>query len=79
MDETKIYNQALEDITKRMITYYGNIDTTSGASVQYYVRQIHKDLIKMEKMQTNYENICARMASDQAGYNLWVKDMKTGM
>ncbi len=48
MDETKIYNQALEDITKRMITYYGNIDTTSGASVQYYVRQIHNDLKREE-------------------------------
>jgi hypothetical protein len=46
MDETQIYNQALEDITKRMITYYGNIDTTSGASVQYYVSQIKKDLTK---------------------------------
>jgi hypothetical protein len=44
MDETQIYNQALEDITKRMITYYGNIGTTSGASVQYYVMQIKKDL-----------------------------------
>lgn len=52
MDETKIYNQALEDITKRMITYYGNIDTTSGASVQYYVMQIKNDLTK----EKNYEN-----------------------
>jgi hypothetical protein len=46
MDETQIYNQALEDITKRMITYYGNIDTTSGASVQYYVSQIKKELTR---------------------------------
>lgn len=46
MDETQIYNQALEDITKRMITYYGNIDTTSGASVQYYVNQIKKELTR---------------------------------
>ena len=49
MDETQIYNQALEDITKRMMTYYGNIDTTSGASVQYYVNQIKKDLTKEHK------------------------------
>lgn len=49
MDETQIYNQALEDITKRMITYYGNIDTTSGASVQYYVNQIKKELTKEEE------------------------------
>ena len=48
MDETQIYNQALEDITKRMMTYYGNIDTTSGASVQYYVSQIHKELKRGE-------------------------------
>lgn len=46
MDEAQIYNQALEDITKRMITYYGNIDTTSGASVQYYVNQIKKELTR---------------------------------
>jgi hypothetical protein len=49
MDEAQIYNQALEDITKRMITYYGNIDTTSGASVQYYVNQIKKELTKEEE------------------------------
>lgn len=38
------YLQALEDITKRIITYYGNIDNTSGASVQFYVNQIYKEL-----------------------------------
>lgn len=47
MDQ-KTYNQALEDITKRILTYYGNIDTTSGAAVQYYVKQIKQDLKKEE-------------------------------
>jgi hypothetical protein len=48
MNEAEIYNQALEDLAKRVITYYGNIDTTQGISVQYYVNQVKKDLTKKE-------------------------------
>ena len=48
MNEAEIYNQALEDLAKRIITYYGNIDTTQGISVQYYVNQVKKDLTKKE-------------------------------
>ena len=48
MNEAEIYNQALEDLSKRIITYYGNIDTTQGISVQYYVNQVKKDLTKKE-------------------------------
>ena len=45
-DFQKGYNQALEDITKRLKTYYGHIDSTSGASVQFFVEQIKKELKK---------------------------------
>ena len=48
MNEKNIYNQALEDLAKRIITYYGNIDTTQGVSVQYYVNQVKNDLTKKE-------------------------------
>jgi hypothetical protein len=48
MNEAEIYNQALEDLAKRIITYYGNIDTTQGISVQYYVNQVKKELTKKE-------------------------------
>jgi hypothetical protein len=48
MQDKDIYNQALEDLAKRIITYYGNIDTTQGISVQYYVNQVKKDLTKKE-------------------------------
>lgn len=48
MNEAEIYNQTLEDLAKRVITYYGNIDTTQGISVQYYVNQVKKDLTKKE-------------------------------
>jgi hypothetical protein len=46
MNENKIYNQALEDFAKRLITYYGHLDTTQGASVQYFVEQIKRELTK---------------------------------
>ena len=45
-DFQKGYNQALEDITKRLKTYYGHLDTTQGASVQYFVEQIKNELKK---------------------------------
>jgi hypothetical protein len=48
MQDKDIYNQALEDLAKRIITYYGNIDTTQGIAVQYYVKQVKKDLLKKE-------------------------------
>ena len=48
MTEKEIYNKALEDLAKRIITYYDNIDTTQGISVQYYVNQVKKDLTKKE-------------------------------
>lgn len=50
MNENKIYNQALEDFAKRLITYYGHLDTTQGASVQYYVKQIKKELTKEDEL-----------------------------
>ena len=44
MDEFKKgYNQAIEDFAKRLKTYYGHIDNTSGASVQYFVEQIRSE------------------------------------
>lgn len=43
MNENEIYNQALEDFAKRLITYYGYIDNTSGASVGYFVEQIRRE------------------------------------
>jgi hypothetical protein len=46
MGDKDTYNQALEDLAKRIITYYGNIDTTQGISVQYYVKQLLKELKK---------------------------------
>lgn len=46
MNENSIYNQALEDFAKRLITYYGHLDTTQGASVQYFVEQIKRELTK---------------------------------
>lgn len=55
MNETQIYIKALEDFAKRILTYYGNIDTTSGASVQYYVKQIQNELTKKEMSRWNPE------------------------
>ena len=46
MNEIEIYNKAIEDITKKIIGYYGHIGSTNGASVQYYVKQIKKEFIK---------------------------------
>ena len=42
-DFQKGYNQAIEDFAKRISTYYGHIDNTSGASVQYFVEQIRRE------------------------------------
>ena len=44
MNEIEIYNKALEDFAKMLITYYGYIDKTTGASVQYFVNQIKKEM-----------------------------------
>ena len=38
------YLKALEDVHKRINTYYGFLDKTQGASVQYFVKQICKEL-----------------------------------
>lgn len=46
MNEIEIYNKAIEDITNKIIGYYGRIGSTNGASVQYYVKQIKKEFIK---------------------------------
>ena len=46
MTEIEIYNKAIQDFAKRLITYYGNIDKTSGASVQYYAKQIKNELLR---------------------------------
>ncbi len=42
-DFQKGYNQAIEDLAKRLKTYYSHIDNTSGASVQYFVEQIRRE------------------------------------
>ena len=43
-DYQKGYSQALEDVSKRMTTYYNHFDNIQGASVQYFVKQICKEL-----------------------------------
>lgn len=42
-DYQKGYIQAIEDFAKRIQTYYGHIDNTSGASVGYYIEQIRRE------------------------------------
>lgn len=49
-DFQKGYNQALEDITKRLKIYYGHIDNTNGASVQFFVEQIRREYAEQEQL-----------------------------
>lgn len=46
MTEKETYNKAIDDFAKRIKTYYSNIDVTQGISVQYYVKQLLKELKK---------------------------------
>lgn len=53
-DYQKGYTQALEDINKRVSTYYGYIDNTQGLSVKFYIVQIITDL---KRGLLNYERL----------------------
>lgn len=46
MNEIEIHNKAIEMIADKIIGYYGRIDNTNGASVQYYVKQIKKEMLR---------------------------------
>ena len=49
----KGYIKAIEDFSKRAETYYKHLDTTQGASVQYYIKQIKKELLGGLKHENN--------------------------
>ena len=46
MSEIEIYNEAIEKLADKIIGYYGRIDNTNGASVQYYVKQNKKEMLR---------------------------------
>lgn len=46
LTEVEIHNRAIEQIANKIIGYYGHIGRTNGASVQYYVNQIKKEMLR---------------------------------